>query len=909
MAHKLGTDDNNIIKKCHEYGFCCTYDKENRFDYKSVTDAIAAVLASREKQSEKLNTLIIGTNKIMDPLQKLIGCAEELVRISAKSAGPGTGIQEGTESYADQLTEKRGCLDRNLRKLKEVKKVMDRKYIHVPVVGVINSGKSTFLHSALGGNINDKKKENLFPSAGDLKSCTGTRTVLIYDNRTEGVQAIAKFKDKVTFINDCRQSVRRMIEVLKSEELEAAGPFTKIQELEKNLKEDSDPITLLNGYSQSAEFKSICKIRYKDERYVESVHDFCSFVYFSRNQNYSEDTMDLGTTNPVFQVDSLVKNWKEGTGYSLQIPADHDFEQVKNFVCKYNPAKDQTGNRYTTYCGVEVVEIRGNLCGEIAGLELIDSVGANDDAISNIDQMEALMQDSDAMILLERPQSQARAGWSVTEYIQFIKKQKKTSEHFLHLVYNCYDNNIRIPSDLSRSLDNAKKYYSDDCKRIYVSDIGEWEEVQSKMLVDMLVNLSNSVEKTHEEYLNTAENAKSEIADCILAVRLLAEELGQICSMEDENALGKRKVIDGILKEVFGGIEGLILKTRDESETTLRVSAGKITEGLVEKLKQDFESAGFGEAYEYVMPLSPGYVHNRYVAFLCMYSHMLENARRQYNTLKKEINAYVEGKRKELLEIFWEKGRFQRIMSGAGFKDASEVPKADQVCEWLKKDGRELLAGVLEDLLLQDIRAESLIDGSIGKVIEQFHPKMLTTEQLFGTQLSDPNLENNEDDRMAAIVDQLLAKAEELKDVLLKSMTGNIENASDTANAGTQNLGKKKEDDDWIDDILNKKDQSDEKSSDDGTSGNGPDFHEELFDLDQKVRKDVVCDDILQKVRDKLRGEGLEPNAEQQLYNLYHHYYEVLLSQEEADNKRKICRLRQDTSDLVRQLVVLCDGK
>ena len=85
---------------------------------------------------------------------------------------------------------------------------------------------------------------------------------------------------------------------------------------------------------------------------------------------------------------------------------------------------------------------------------------------------------------------------------------------------------------------------------------------------------------------------------------------------------------------------------------------------------------------------------------------------------------------------------------------------------------------------------------------------------------------------------------------------------------------------------------------------------ENLFDLDQKVRKDVVCDGILQKVRDKLRGEGLQPNAEQELYNLYDHYYEALLTEEEADRKRNMNRLCRDTNQLAGQLVDLCeDGK
>ena len=65
MAHNLMEDDANIIKKCHDYGFCCTYDAESKFRHESVKDAIAAVLASRSSQSEKLGRLIAGTDKVM----------------------------------------------------------------------------------------------------------------------------------------------------------------------------------------------------------------------------------------------------------------------------------------------------------------------------------------------------------------------------------------------------------------------------------------------------------------------------------------------------------------------------------------------------------------------------------------------------------------------------------------------------------------------------------------------------------------------------------------------------------------------------------------------------------------------------------------------------------------------------
>ena len=80
MAHSFMEDDGNIIKKCREYGFCCTYDPESSFRHESVTDAIEAVLTSRAKQSEKLGSVISRTAGLMDPLQELILSAKEIGR-------------------------------------------------------------------------------------------------------------------------------------------------------------------------------------------------------------------------------------------------------------------------------------------------------------------------------------------------------------------------------------------------------------------------------------------------------------------------------------------------------------------------------------------------------------------------------------------------------------------------------------------------------------------------------------------------------------------------------------------------------------------------------------------------------------------------------------------------------------
>lgn len=908
MAHHIEEDDRNIIQKCRDYGFLCTYDPQGNFRNESVTDVIAAVLASRAEQSEKLGRLVDRTNKMIGPLEKLISCTKKLAGISGGGTGQETAPKDVFASYGKRLVEEKDCLVDNLRTLKEIQKVMERKNIRVPVVGLINAGKSTFLDSALG-NMDQEIKKNLFPSGGAHRSCTGTRTVLIYDDHTEGVTVTARFKDKPAFMKDCRQAVCRMIRVL--EKLNIADQFPQLKKLRDCLTEESDPIDLLNRYYKSNEFHDLCRKQYKDEREEEAIHDFYSFVYFSRNQDYSENNMDSGKIKDFFRVSDLTKSWNGHTGYSMTIPPDHKFGLVKKFVCKYDPRTEQGMDRYTTYCGIEVVEIRGRLCREIAGLELVDSVGANDDTVSNDEQIKSLMQNSDAMILLKRPQSQNPKEWTVSDWVEIIRNQKRTPSQFLYLVYNCYLSNLTLRSDLSYDLDDAKKYYSEECRRIYVSDVGQWEEVQTKMLVDMLVNLSESVEETDRESIRRAKEADADISKSILVIRQIAEDLGQICSAENGNASEKKKKIEEILRELFGQVENALFDTENENETILRGRANEITEQLTANLKLDFQSVDFNTLYKYLSPIGPGYLYNRYAAYLGMYAHMLEKVKRQYDTLKDEIDTYVERKRQVLLDILWKNGRFQCMMADLIRNDASVHPGAVEMCGWLKRDGRELLAEAFESLLLQDIRAESLIDGSIGKIIEQFAPKNLTAEQLFSQKISDPALENSADAMAAAILEQLAEKMGVLKEALLKSVAGTASNTVIMPETGQGDIGKKSDGAPW-DNILKSASRDNGKQADPKADQNIQVFNGSFVDLDEKVRKDVVCDGIFKMFRDKLRGKGLPQSSEQpvdQLYDLYDHYYDALLTKEEADQKKCLSELRHDMDGLTKQLVELCRGQ
>lgn len=81
--------------------------------------------------------------------------------------------------------------------------------------------------------------------------------------------------------------------------------------------------------------------------------------------------------------------------------------------------------------------------------------------------------------------------------------------------------------------------------------------------------------------------------------------------------------------------------------TTLKGKVNDTTNRLGEKL--DPSPIPFEKVYEYVISDTPGYIYNRYTAYLFMYARMLENVKRQYQNLKNDIDDYVEKKRRELL--------------------------------------------------------------------------------------------------------------------------------------------------------------------------------------------------------------------------------------------------------------------
>ena len=71
----------------------------------------------------------------------------------------------------------------------------------------------------------------------------------------------------------------------------------------------------------------------------------------------------------------------------------------------------------------------------------------------------------------------------------------------------------------------------------------------------------------------------------------------------------------------------------------------------------------------------------------------------------------------------------------------------------------------------------------------------------------------------------------------------------------------------------------------------------------------MVCEGIFKKFRDRLRGKGLPQSGEQpvsQLYNLYDHYYDVLLTEEEVVWKKRLSELRRDMDGVTKELIALC---
>lgn len=73
----------------------------------------------------------------------------------------------------------------------------------------------------------------------------------------------------------------------------------------------------------------------------------------------------------------------------------------------------------------------------------------------------------------------------------------------------------------------------------------------------------------------------------------------------------------------------------------------------------------------------------------------------------------------------------------------------------------------------------------------------------------------------------------------------------------------------------------------------------------------MVCEGIFKKFRDRLRGKGLPQSTQQpisQLYNLYDHYYDVLLTKEEVAEKKRLSELRHDMDKVTKQLMALCQN-
>ncbi len=934
MAHIKQADDENIIVKCRENGFYCTYDPEpdpGMFHQGDVQDAIQGVLKSRREQAGRLEEMLRRADSVEEPLDRLIGCAEEL----ANDQTIEDGIKESLRQHKDQLVEKKNSLEENTAVLEDVKTIMDRTNIRVPIVGIINSGKSTFLRSALG-DIDQEKKKNLFPSAGALKSCTGTRTILIYDDGKKGVTVTARFKDEAEFRFDCRQAVVRMREILGGN----ASAYPELCRLEESLEEKTEnPVQLLRKYQDSGELRKFGAIPFSEDIW-ESVHNFCSMVHFSKSQDYSEKDMSCGLAweGLGFRADELVQSWMEGTPYSREISPENDFGLVKRFVCKYNPDAKEADERYTAYCGVKQIEIRGNLCEKIAGLELVDSVGANDDAISIEDQMTALLKESDAVILIKRPQSQMPNGWTVKNYIDLFEAQDKAPDQFLNLVINCYRANEHTPSELWYDLDTVKQYKG-NCRSVYVSDIGDWEEVQAKVLADVLFRLAGSIEKTHKDCLERAQKASGAIRTMLPAVGRLAKSLRRI-SKAGNDASEKMDEINRILYHIYDEIEKLVIRTKEERNNPIREEAVKITDGL--QVKDEYKVA-----YNYVSSGGPRYIYNRYTMFLCMYSHMLEDVRRQYGALENKIDFYVEEKRKQLLDILWQEGRFCSVMGDL------DSPSARDIYGWLKENNQEALSDVLYHVFLKDIRAEDLIDSSIGKLIEQFGPKNLTMEELLGKELSDPELEHDEERKLKVINGQLLRKLEELRLLLggcldrdaMSGVSGD-ENGKDgdPGESGRSVSGERdtksrfydSEDDgdefsdsvdlkkDWRNPwyATGQKEDNTEKcgSEKDHLEKGGPEntgeengreklYQSKEFDLDIRVREDLVCDGILKKFWDRLRGIDVSQGTGQpwnQLYNLYYRYYDQLATEDERAAKEHARKLQAELGSLSDQLSQAC---
>lgn len=895
MVHMPQADDPNIIQVCRknnkalrENKYFCTFDEDyyNEEQQQDVTAAITAVVESRHREFEWMGKVVNQSKNVINQLSELIQRTDKLIDIADSKDNVcivATEIQE-------QLQRELKTLEENNEVLSDSRRVMERENIRVPVVGVINSGKSTFLRSALGSE-NKQITDNLFPTAGVQKSCTGTCTVLVYDNKTDKLTVKVWFKNKKEFIESCKKATDNLIKELKDTYLLNLKSYPMLQDLKENLEKSKieDIITVLSNYGKTREFISICRLNWVDK--TEIINSFCSMIHFVKNETFMETARDQGNFNSLIDIKKLKQSWVEGTNSPQIIPDNNYYKDIKQYVCKFDPENPQI--RFSTYFGIQKIEIRGQLCPKIAGLELVDSIGGNDKAISNDALIQDLTENSDAVILLERPQSQQKEGWSIKKYIDTIKNQIYAPG--VYLVYNCdQTNNITDPSYVRIALDEAKlNDYDENCKQLYITDLNISNEVQSRMLVGMLINLADNIKEVHEKCLNQAYTARDNINRSIDIVKKLTNDLLQKCNVEDDN-VARQQHVDQVIKNIRDEIKNLFNETRSESDSPLRNQAIEITENLIKNLQGNL----LDNPYEYLRVNASDMMYNRYTEFLCLYSQMLESIRKQFYIMRNTIDCYVEKKRKDILNIFWEQGRFKNIVKVQSLNEL-------EISEWLKEHHKPL-SDILEDSIKENlgVDANELIQNSIDKQIQQFCPKHLTVEELFGSEISELKEDMNMNELNQAMKKQLLSLAEELQSSLMNSIK------PDNMNRFYQKMPYQQanEMNQWATLMRNNAPQESLRQLDVNLSDiNKLDVNP--FDLDSQLRVNKICG-VLKKLSDQICGGGFaygKTSMYELLYELYFKYYDNILTKEEVNNRYLLSKAYKNLIEQAEKVSKTCN--
>lgn len=362
------------------------------------------------------------------------------------------------------------CYSQTKNSLEQLRNRFSRKEIHISFVGQAGQGKSLVMQniSGLSGKV--------IPSS-DGEDCTGAKSII--SNRM-GQDVVAE----ITFYtrSEYRDIVNKYLREIFGKSEYEIDSVEEISALKINeLKTEVDFLTA----QKQALYLHL-------EKYIEHTEEILPF---------------LGTTQTVSE------------------------EKIESYVAQYSN-EDKT-KKYYTYLGVKVANILCSFpCSQCGKIVLVDTIGLGATALNIRERMlETVSNDSDAILLMTRPD--AKRPRVEGDDIHIIKDigEKMTVEYtrrklfwIINKVSSGVGKNVEgIPGILSqlRKMDNfpIAAILEVDCK--------EKEEVENKLLIPVLEQLSNNLPQMDEILL---AKAAQQLDILYQEYHAVAEKVGKVFS-------------------------------------------------------------------------------------------------------------------------------------------------------------------------------------------------------------------------------------------------------------------------------------------------------------------------------------------------------------------------------------------